>query len=154
MRLTIHYFQMLCVVGVVGAGVLAEERDTEGNDTVRLPVPWLVKCAKPRACAYTAFIHSSRRLVGNESKGGSTFTVECRGDDDGRSLSDRLELGGMEVKGPISQIAEVRADTTDSGCRWCLRAPPRPVMLFLRFQRFEGEGTSCVAGGIALGGGR
>jgi len=67
--------------------------------------------------------------------------------------SGRFELRGTEVEGPTPQIAEVGAATTDAGCRWHLCAPPRPVVLFLRFRRFEGEGTPCVAGGITLGGG-
>ena len=78
-----------------------------------------------------------------------------RGDDDGGSLSGRLELvGGMDVEGPMPQIAEVGAVMIGAGCRWRLRAPPRPVVLLLHFRRFEGEGAPCVAGGKALGGGR
>jgi len=57
----------------------------------------------------------------------------------------------MEVEGPTPQIAEVGAVTIGAGCRWRLRAPPRPVVLFLRFRRFEGEETPCVVGGVALG---
>jgi len=44
------------VVGIVGAGVLEEDRDKEGNVTLRLAVPTLVRCARPRACACTALV--------------------------------------------------------------------------------------------------
>jgi hypothetical protein len=50
------------VIGVVGAGVLEEDRDTEGNDTVRLAVLRLVKRAKPRACACTASFRDDVRV--------------------------------------------------------------------------------------------
>ena len=43
---------------------------------------------------------------------------------------------------------------TDAGCHCRVRAPPRPVALFLRFRQFEREGTPCVTGGMVLGGGR
>ena len=47
---------VLSDAGVVGAGVLEEDRHTEGNDIVRLAVLKLVKCVKPRACTCTAFV--------------------------------------------------------------------------------------------------
>lgn len=50
-------------VGAVGAGVLEEDRDIEGNDTVHLAVLRLVKCAKPRACACAAFIRDDVEIV-------------------------------------------------------------------------------------------